>query len=72
MSNGKRIQPVKGQRKNVSRKTDTPATVWLVPNGEQGDILVIDSETHVAMRLERPVEIELPADAMSLDPLHGG
>ena len=66
------IRPVRGKAKRVSRHASKPATVWLVPYGDSGDILVVDATTHCAMRLERPVMIELPSDEiLSLDPLHG-
>ncbi len=69
---GDTIRPVVGKSKKVSRNPPLPVTVWLVPYGDSGDILVIDAETHCAVRIERPVMIELPSDEIvSLDPLHG-
>lgn len=66
------IKPVSGKTKKVDRRHPSPVVIWLVPYGELGAILVLDAETHCALRLERPVMLELPTDdVLSLDPLHG-
>jgi len=66
------IKPVRGKAKRMTRKQVEPAIIWLVPYGDTGSILVIDATTHCALRLERPVMLELPTDdVLSLDPLHG-